>query len=128
MPNLIARAVMATILCLAGQIAFAQPPPQPLPAAEPSTQAAIADPVDLAQMSGGQAPSSSTIALTEQDLTAVNSGNHITADTFTTGSISLRDNAFANFNGVGNVIMNTGANNNIQSTLSVTVIMTPPSP
>ncbi|MDB5442810.1 MAG: hypothetical protein JWP73_1186 [Phenylobacterium sp.] len=62
-------------------------------------------------------------AITDQDLVAVNSGNTITANTVGSGAITLRDNALSGFGGVGNFVMNTGHNNNLQSTMSVTIVI-----
>ncbi|MDB5447144.1 MAG: hypothetical protein JWQ97_3835, partial [Phenylobacterium sp.] len=38
---------------------------------------------------------------------------------------SLQDSALSGFGGIGNIMMNTGANNNLQSTMSVTIVITP---
>jgi hypothetical protein len=65
-----------------------------------------------------------TISITDQDLTAVSSGNTISAASVTSGAISLTDNALAGFGGVGNFLMNTGHNNSLQSNVSVTIIVT----
>lgn len=77
---------------------------------------------DLADLSGGASPTG--VAITNQTLTAVNSGNSINADSVTTGNVSVGAGAFNGFNGVGNFVFNTGNNNNVQGSLSVT-IMTP---
>lgn len=63
------------------------------------------------------------VAITEQDLVALNSGNTITANIVGSGAITLRDNALSGFGGVGNFMMNTGHNNNLQSTMSVTIVI-----
>lgn len=64
-------------------------------------------------------------SLTNQDLTAVNSGNSITANAVGSGAITLDGAALSGFAGIGNILMNTGHNNNMQSTMSVTVIIGP---
>jgi hypothetical protein len=74
-------------------------------------------PSDLANLSGG-----SSVALTNQNLDAVNAGNQVNADTITTGDINVPNGAFNGFNGVGNFVFNTGNNNNLQGTLSVTIL------
>jgi len=74
---------------------------------------------DLAGMSGG---ANTAVALTNQSLTAVNSGNSVTADALNTGAVTLQSGAFNGFNGIGNFVFNTGNNNNVQGTLSVTII------
>jgi hypothetical protein len=71
---------------------------------------------DLAGMSGGTA-----VAVTNQNLSAVNSGS-VSADQLTTGNVTLQSNAFSGFSGVGNFVINTGNNNNLQGSLSVTII------
>jgi hypothetical protein len=71
---------------------------------------------DLAGMSGGTA-----VAVTNQNLSAVNSGT-VSADQLTTGNVTLQSNAFSGFSGVGNFVINTGNNNNLQGSLSVTII------
>lgn len=64
-------------------------------------------------------------AMTEQDLNAVNSGNTITAGVVGSGPINLQGNALSGFSGVGNILLNTGHNNNLQSTMSVTIVIAP---
>jgi hypothetical protein len=71
---------------------------------------------DLASMSGG-----SSVAVTNQNLSAVNAGS-VSANSLTTGDVTLQSNAFSGFNGIGNFVINTGNNNNLQGSLSVTVI------
>lgn len=63
--------------------------------------------------------------VTDQNLTAVNTGNSITATNVGSGSISLQGDALSGFSGVGNFLMNTGHNNNLQSSMSVTIIIGP---
>jgi hypothetical protein len=112
----------AAILTASAALAQTAAPSEPAPA--PARE--VAADAELAAMSGGtNTTTNAAIALTEQDLTAVNTGNHITADTVTTGAITLGGAAFSDFNGVGNVIMNTGNNNNIQTSMSVTIVITP---
>jgi hypothetical protein len=107
MKHITVLALSAITLIAAGQ-AFAADKPA-LPAAVSSQ--------DLATMSGGAA-----VAVTNQNLSAVNSGNTVSANTLTTGDVTLQSNAFSGFSGIGNFVVNTGNNNNIQGSLSVTVI------
>ena len=72
---------------------------------------------DLATMSGG-----ASVAVTNQNLSAVNAGNTVSAASLTTGDVTLQSNAFSGFSGIGNFVVNTGNNNNVQGSLSVTVI------
>lgn len=85
--------------------------PAPVIAADPNV---IAD-SDLLQMRGGQA-----IVVGNQTLTAISNGNAFTGN-YTAGSIALADNTLSNFNGLGNLVINTGAQNNLQSAMNVTI-------
>lgn len=75
---------------------------------------AVAD-EDLLGLRGGQA-----LVIANQTMTAINTGSVLNGD-YTAGSISFSDNALANFNGFGNVVVNTGAQNNLQSGLNLTI-------
>jgi hypothetical protein len=75
---------------------------------------------DLAQMSGGASPTG--IAITTQDLSASNSDNSLTANSVVTGNINVPASAFNGYNGVGNFVFNTGNNNNVQGSLSITIV------
>src|SRR5579863_4349547 len=86
------------------------------------TQRAALDDTALAGISGGQSVNTAT-----QTLTANSTGATITAGQVTSGSVDFSDNAFQNFNGIGNVVVNTGNNNVIQGSLQVYMV-TAPSP
>ena len=92
--------------------------------ATPTTEAAKTEalaPEDLADLAGqGDAPVG---VLTEQTLTALNTGNRIVAGTVGSGAISIGQNAFNGFNGIGNFVINSGHNNTLQSTLSVAIVI-----
>lgn len=75
---------------------------------------AVAD-EDLLGLRGGQA-----LVIANQTMTAINTGSVLNGD-YTAGSISFSDNALANFNGFGNVVVNTGAQSNLQSGLNLTI-------
>jgi hypothetical protein len=79
----------------------------------------------LSAMSGRGEAAGLAVALTDQNLSAVNSGNTISANTVSSGAITLQDSALSAFSGIGNILMNTGHNNNLQSTMSVTIVITP---
>ncbi len=70
---------------------------------------------DLALLRGGQA-----IVLSNQTLTAIVNGNVLNGN-YVAGQISLTDNALSNFSGMGNFVINTGAQNNLQSAMNVTI-------
>ena len=102
-------------LTIASELA---PPTVPLAivvTVEPVTEnEAVAD-EDLLDLRGGQA-----LVIANQTMTAINTGSVLNGD-YTAGSISFSDNALANFNGFGNVVVNTGAQNNLQSGLNLTI-------
>jgi len=66
-----------------------------------------------------------TLGVASQTLTANNSGNSVTGETITNGDINLGSDAFSGFSGIGNFVMNTGNNNNLQGSIGVVVIMPP---
>jgi|GEM_PF-4751915 len=70
---------------------------------------------ELATTRGGQ-----TLIINNQSLTAIASGNVIGGD-YVAGDISFADNAFANFAGIGNFTINTGAQNNLQTAMILTI-------
>ena len=73
----------------------------------------------LASISGGE--SDQTLVLTNQTLSATSSGNSITANSVNAGDVNFGANVFNGFNGIGNFVINTGNNNAINGSLSVTV-------
>ena len=58
--------------------------------------------------------------MTNQTLSAITQGNVLNGD-FTAGSVSLSDNALSGFNGVGNVLINTGAQVSLQAGMNLTI-------
>lgn len=65
---------------------------------------------------------------TGQVLTATNTGNSVTGDTVNSGQVNLGSGAFSGYDGIGNFVINTGHNNNLQSSMNVSVVLTPPTP
>ena len=63
--------------------------------------------------------------ITGQTLTAITAGNSITAGTVGSGAITLDQNAFSGFDGIGNFVINSGHNNTLQSSLSVSIVLAP---
>jgi hypothetical protein len=92
-------------------------------ASEPPPPGAVLPLDDLELATAGA--SGDTNVFTDQQVTAANSGNSITADSVVSGDITFADNALSGFNGVGNFIFNTGANNNLQGVVSVNVVSVP---
>jgi hypothetical protein len=105
------------LLSSAGSVA-AQDQAADFPDAAPLTE------TDLDAERGGQA-----VELTStQVLTAESIGNSVTAEEVGSGSIALQGDALSGFNGVANVVVNTGHNNNLQGSVSVNVIYTQDAP
>jgi hypothetical protein len=76
---------------------------------------AALDDAALGSARGGEA-----IVVGNQTLKSSLSGNTI-AGNYTAGAVSMSDNAFTNFNGMGNVVINTGAQANLQSAMNLTI-------
>jgi hypothetical protein len=63
------------------------------------------------------------IAINEQTFNSDNTGNTINGD-FTAGDVNLSDNSLSSFNGLGNIVINTGAQSALQAGLAVTINIT----
>lgn len=63
--------------------------------------------------------------LTTQQLTGTTSGNSITAGTVTSGAIGFSPEALNGFSGVGNFVVNTGANNTLQGSINISIVTAP---
>ena len=110
-------------LAAAATTAGAQTPPAaPDRTAQAASEPQPLDMGELAHVSGGQ---SVTVVATDQALNAVNTGNSIIAGSVRSGDINFSAQALSNFSGIGNFVVNTGANNNLQGNLSVTVVAAP---
>lgn len=69
----------------------------------------------------------SNTVLTEQQLTATNSGNAVVATgNIVTGDIAFSSTALSGFSGVGNFVVNTGNNSNLQGSINVTIVTNGP--
>jgi hypothetical protein len=66
------------------------------------------------------------VMITDQTLTAVNTGNTVIGETIGSGQVNLGSGAFSGYSGLGNFVINTGHNNNLQSSMSVSVVLAPP--
>lgn len=78
---------------------------------------------ELAELSGGHAVEIDVI--TEQTLKAINVGNSVNADSVINGDVTFGAGAFDGFDGIGNFVINTGNNNNLQSSLNVSIVLAP---
>ena len=88
-----------------------------IPALNEAPSSAIGDEL-LKQSRGGQ-----TIIVNDQTLIGLVEGNSI--GDYTAGSVSISDQALSNFNGLGNLLINTGAQNSLQAGMSVTINVNP---
>lgn len=110
-------------LALANSACAQEAPAQASQAATPAADEIMSSD-DLSNLSGGTGVT--IAAITEQTLNAINTGNSVNGETVTSGQVNIGANAFSGFDGVGNFVINTGHNNNLQSSMNVTVILAPP--
>jgi len=113
---------LAAVFLLAAAQAAASAPAGSAPALTPISDS------ELEGMSGGQAtmPTSVSMVLTNQSQTATNGDNTVSAGgNVDTGVVNLGQDAFKGFAGIGNVMINTGNNNNLLGNLSVAINMAP---
>jgi hypothetical protein len=111
-------------------------PPPPFiiiaPAPVDAATAAVSGPrslaVDELDALHGRQGATSVIIASDQLLQATNSGNSVNANTVTTGGMRIDANAFSGFNGVGNFVMNSGNNNNLQGAITINIVTTAPNP
>lgn len=94
---------------------------------DPKTPAAPAElALDAASLEDISGEGANPIAIiTDQTLTAITSGNSITAANVGSGAITLDRNAFSGFDGIGNFVINSGHNNTLQSSLNVSIVLAP---
>jgi hypothetical protein len=117
-------------LCFVAALAFAgaaTAEESPAPASAPAASANSAEVLssdDLEALSGGTGVE--VIVDTDQVLTATNSGNSVNGDVVGSGQVNIGSNAFSGYDGIGNFVINTGHNNNLQSSMNVNVVLTPP--
>jgi len=70
---------------------------------------------ELNTLRGGQ-----SLVITNQTMDSIVSGNVLKGD-YTAGAVTLSDFALSNFNGVGNLLINTGAQVSAQSGMNLTI-------
>jgi hypothetical protein len=121
---------MAAVFGLLSAPAVAASEPATRPAHPQSTPATEApsklSPEDLATISGGQAVTVNTVSnLTQQELTATSSGNAVTAGVVNSGAVTFSPQALSGFNGIGNFVINTGANNTLQGAINISIATVP---
>ena len=94
-----------------------QPPGQiELPGTEPdgALPPRMLTPEELAETRGR-----ATIVINNQTMAAITSGNQL--GNYVAGTITLSDNALSSFSGVGNFLFNTGAQNSLQTGMTLTI-------
>jgi hypothetical protein len=116
-------ALAAVMTMLASSPAFADPASAPAPGrgALPAPRALSSE--EMAALSGGD--SVSVEVSTRQQLTGTTTGNTITAGTLTSGPVTFSQDSLSGFNGIGNFVVNTGANNTLQGAINISVVSTP---
>ena len=116
-----------SLLAVLGGVTFVAATPcaagEPMPSLAPSRaaiqtdgQKALSD-NELDALRGGDG---NTTIISSQTLNAVTSGNAINGG-FTAGDVSISDSALSNFNGIANIIINTGAQVSLQTGMNVTI-------
>ncbi|WP_372786936.1 hypothetical protein [Phenylobacterium sp.] len=100
----------------------------PAPARPPvaATPPKALSPAEMAGINGGSEVS--VEVLNRQQLTGMTTGNTINAGALSSGQINFEPGSLSGFNGIGNFVLNTGANNTLQGAISVSVVTTPPPP
>jgi hypothetical protein len=127
MANRLAAMAFAAALLSAGG-AWGEPAPDTTRTPEPTSVAdpATLGPEALEAASAGQAVK--VEALANQQLTGTTTGNIITANTLTSGPVSFSADALRGFSGVGNFVINTGANNTLQGAINISIVTAAPGP
>ena len=108
------------------RVASAQDLAAPAPGPNTPSDAQVISNDDLSALSGGTGVTVDVI--TQGTLDAVNSGNTVSGDVVSSGQVNIGADAFSGYSGIGNFVINTGHNNNLQSNMSVSVVITPPPP
>jgi hypothetical protein len=112
---------------LAGGLAFASAASaQEAPSSASPSDVEVLSLEDMDALAGGDGVNVAVI--TEQTLNAVNSGNTVTGDVVGSGQVTLGSGAFSGYAGLGNFVINTGHNNNLQSTMNVSIALPPETP
>lgn len=103
---------------VSAQVADQNAAPQAPATVEQQSASPLMSMDELDELRGG-----TQIAINEQTFMSENNGNTIGGDV-TAGDISLSDNSLSSFNGLGNIVMNTGAQASLQAGLAVTINIT----
>ena len=115
--------LIAAALASAGA-ASAEVAPLPAPASPASAdETELLSSEDMDALSGGTGVE--VLIDTVQVLTATNTGNTVTGDVVGSGDVNIGSGAFSGYDGIGNFVINTGHNNNLQSSMSVSIVLAP---
>ena len=82
---------------------------------QPERKSPMLNDSELDTQRGGQ-----SLVITNQTMESLVAGNVLNGD-YTAGSVALSDFALSNFNGVGNLLINTGAQVSAQSGMNLTI-------
>ncbi|MBX3428478.1 MAG: hypothetical protein KF779_02725 [Hyphomonadaceae bacterium] len=119
-----ARGVLIAAMLASASVASAQEgAPEAAASPAPAGEAELLSSEDMDALSGGTGVE--VVVDTGQVLTATNRGNSVTGDTIGSGQVNLGSGAFSGYDGIGNFVINTGHNNNLQSSMNVSVVLTP---
>lgn len=118
--------LFAAMLVSAGVASAQEAPLEAAASPAPADETELLSLEDMDALSGGTGVE--VVIDTGQVLTATNTGNSVTGDTVGSGQVTLGSGAFSGYDGIGNFVINTGHNNNLQSSMNVSVVLTPPVP
>lgn len=118
--------LFAAMLVSAGVASAQEAPLEAAASPAPAGETELLSLEDMDALSGGTGVE--VVIDTGQVLTATNTGNSVTGDTVGSGQVTLGSGAFSGYDGIGNFVINTGHNNNLQSSMNVSVVLTPPVP
>jgi hypothetical protein len=93
--------------------------PSPVQLAEEAIPASSLDDHELDALRGGD-----EFVVSNQTLTGLTTGNVINGD-YTAGNVTISDSAFSSFTGMGNILINTGAQVSLQTGMNVTINVSP---
>ena len=117
--------IVLKLACLAALLASPAAAAAP-EASPPLSKHASPAPLSAEEMSSVHAGADTKVTvLTTQQLTGTTSGNSITAGTVTSGAIGFSPDALSGFSGVGNFVVNTGANNTLQGSINISIVGAP---
>ena len=110
------------IACASGAPVLAQT----APAAVGVAPAAAPEPLSDKALGAESGQGVTNTVMSEQQLAATTSGNSVAAGVMRNGDVAFSTSALTGFTGVGNFVINTGNNSNLQGTISVNIVTTAP--